>query len=69
MKNLQQLESRLSDLEREYKEYIRCHVRNCGKYFSYDPDSIDKINQLQRNIFNTKININQVKKMRMMNGD
>ncbi len=68
MKNLQLLEIRLINLTNEYNEYFRCHVyrKNKDKSYYHDLDTIMKLKELQRNIDNTRININQVK-MRLMN--
>lgn len=66
MKDLEQLEKRLKELQQECEEYIRCHVRKSGRYYSYDPGSIDEINKFYRKIYNVKTNINQVK-MKIMN--
>ena len=66
MKNLQQLEIRLINLGNEYDEYFRCHVRRKNGKIYYDPGATIKLKQLQRNIDNTRLNINQVK-MSLMN--
>ena len=66
MKNLNDLEKRLNALTEEYNEFYRVNVRRKGPFTYFNKGAVNKLNQLRRNIENTKININQLK-MRSFN--